>query len=61
MEYQPDWIETEVRDLGYARSPLAQLLSWLDRVMFNLENWAIKIWQAIANYFQHFKSNLDRH
>jgi hypothetical protein len=48
LEYQPDWIETQVQDLGYARSPLAKLLSWLDRIMLNLENWTLKIWHAIV-------------
>jgi hypothetical protein len=48
-EERPDWIEIEVEDLGYARSPLARILSWLDRVMLNIENWVVKIWQAIVN------------
>jgi hypothetical protein len=49
IEFQPDWIETEVEDLGYARSPFAKILSWLDRVMLKVENWVIKIWHAIVN------------
>jgi hypothetical protein len=49
VEHQADWIETEVEDLGYARSPIARLLLWLDRVMLKIENWAIKIWQSIGD------------
>jgi hypothetical protein len=49
VEYQPDWIETEVTDLGYARSPVARLLTWLDQVMLKIENWTIKIWHAILD------------
>ena len=46
IEHHPDWIEADVEDIGYVKSPLARFLAWLDRITLNLENWLIKIWQA---------------
>ncbi|WP_373545202.1 hypothetical protein [Chamaesiphon sp.] len=46
IEHYPDWIEADVEDIGYIKSPLARFLAWLDRITLNLENWLIKIWRA---------------
>ena len=49
IEYQPDWIEATSETIGYQTSLLAKLLVWLDRMMLNIENWLIKIWQLITD------------
>jgi hypothetical protein len=43
IEYHPDWIEAEAEPIGYSQSLLAQLLAWLDRLMFRLENWVLTV------------------
>jgi hypothetical protein len=48
VEFNPDWIETEAQQVGYSRSPIIKLLEWIDRLMLQIENWLIKIW----NIFQ---------
>jgi hypothetical protein len=48
VEFNPDWIETEAEQVGYSKSPIAKLLEWIDRLMLQIENWLIKIW----NIFQ---------
>lgn len=47
--YQQDWIEADSELIGYSKSPLAKLLAWLDRLLLQLENWLIKIWNIITN------------
>jgi hypothetical protein len=47
-DYQPDWIETDAEDLGYARSIVTRFLMWLDRVVLAIEDWAIALWQKIS-------------
>jgi hypothetical protein len=49
LEYQPDWIETDAETIGFDRSPIARLLAWLDKLMLQIENWLIKIWNLITN------------
>jgi hypothetical protein len=49
LEYQPDWIETDAETIGFDRSPIARLLAWLDKLMLQVENWLIKIWNLITN------------
>jgi hypothetical protein len=49
LEYHPDWIDTTVEDIGYDRPILSQILTWLDRVVASIENWIIKIWNAIID------------
>ncbi len=49
VEHNPDWIETEAEQIGYSRSPIAQLLEWIDRLFLQVENWLIKIWNMITN------------
>jgi hypothetical protein len=51
LEASQDWLEVDSELIGYSKSPLARLLAWLDRVMLQLENWAIKIWQKMMNNF----------
>jgi hypothetical protein len=46
----PDWIDAKSEEIGYSKSLIAKLLSWLDRVVLQIENWLIKTWQAIANF-----------
>jgi hypothetical protein len=46
IEHHPDWIEADVEDIGYIKSPLARFLAWLDRITLNLENWLLKIWRV---------------
>jgi hypothetical protein len=47
VEHNPDWIETEAEQVGYSRSPIAKLLAWIDRLMLQIENWLIKIWDML--------------
>ncbi len=49
LEYHQDWIETDSETIGYSKSPLAKLLAWLDRLILQIENWLIKIWDIITN------------
>jgi hypothetical protein len=49
LEYYPDWIDATAEDVGYVRSPLSKILMWLDRIMVGIENWLIKIWNAIVD------------
>ncbi len=49
LEYYPDWIDTTAEDVGYARSPLNKILTWLDRIVAKIENWLIGIWNAIVD------------
>jgi hypothetical protein len=51
LEASPDWLDVDSELIGYSKSPLARLLAWLDRVMLNIENWLIKIWQKVMNNF----------
>ncbi len=50
LEYHQDWIEAESQEIGYSKSPIAKLLTWLDRVVLKIENWLIETWRAITNY-----------
>jgi hypothetical protein len=49
IEHQPDWIEAESETIGYKMSLLDRVLAVLDRVMLQIENWLIKIWQLITD------------
>jgi hypothetical protein len=49
VEHNPDWIETEAEQVGYSRSPIIQLLEWIDRLFLQIENWVINIWQRMTN------------
>jgi hypothetical protein len=49
VEHNPDWIETEAEQVGYSQSPIAKLLEWIDRLLFQVENWVIKTWAKINN------------
>jgi hypothetical protein len=49
LEYQPDWIEADAETIGFDRSPIARILEWLDKLMLQVENWLIKIWNLITN------------
>ena len=49
LEYHPDWIEADAETIGFDRTPVARLLEWLDKLMLQLENWLIKIWNLIIN------------
>ncbi len=46
---EPDWIETDSEILGYSQSPIARFLVWLDRILLQIENWLIKIWNKLSN------------
>jgi hypothetical protein len=47
VEFDPDWIETEAEQVGYSRSPIIQLLEWIDLILLKIENWLIKIWNLL--------------
>ena len=47
VEHNPDWIETKAEQVGYSQSPIAKLLEWIDRLFLQIENWVIKIWNAL--------------
>jgi hypothetical protein len=49
VEFNPDWIETEAKQVGYSKSPIIKLLEWIDRLMVQIENWLIKIWNISQN------------
>jgi hypothetical protein len=49
VEHNPDWIEAEAEQVGYSRSPITQLLEWLDLIFFSIESWLIRIWNTITN------------
>ncbi len=49
LEYQPDWIEVDSELIGYNRSTIDKLLAWLDRLMLQIENWLVSIWDLITN------------
>ncbi len=53
VEYHPDWIEAEAEEMGYSKSLVARILAWLDRQIFHLENWIIKIYSSIFNRNKH--------
>lgn len=50
LEYQPDWIEVDSELIGYNLSTIDKLLGWLDRLMLQIENWIVSIWDLIANH-----------
>ena len=50
LEYQPDWIEVDSELIGYNRSTIDKLLAWLDRLMLQIENWIVSIWDLITNH-----------
>jgi len=52
LESAPDWIETNATSMGYVKHPLEQLLRWLDRAMFWLEQVLIKVWRWVKNSFK---------
>ncbi len=45
------WLDTQATFLGYAYSPVMQLIHWLDRLIASIERWSIQIflwlWQLI--------------
>ncbi len=41
------WIETQATFLGYVYDPFMQLIDWLDRLIANVERWAIGFWQKL--------------
>jgi hypothetical protein len=47
LEYYQDWIDTDSELIGYNQSPGAKFLAWLDRIILQIENWLIKIWNQI--------------
>jgi hypothetical protein len=47
VEESQDWIEVDSELIGYSKSPLARLFAWLDRVMLQIENWLISIWNLV--------------
>jgi hypothetical protein len=47
VEESQDWIEVDSELMGYSKSPLARLFAWLDRVMLQIENWLIAIWNLV--------------
>jgi hypothetical protein len=49
VEFDPDWIETAAEQVGYSRSPIIQLLEWIDRLFLQIENWVINIWEKMTN------------
>jgi hypothetical protein len=49
LEYHPDWIEADAETIGFDRSPVARILEWLDKLILQIENWLIKIWNSIVN------------
>ena len=50
LEYQPDWIEVDSELIGYNLRAIDKLLAWLDRLMLQIENWLVSIWDLIANH-----------
>ena len=50
LEYQPDWIEVDSELIGYNLSAIDKLLAWLDRLMLQIENWLVSIWDLITNH-----------
>ncbi|MCY7368288.1 MAG: hypothetical protein LH474_09060 [Chamaesiphon sp.] len=49
VEFNPDWIETEAEQIGYSKSLITIALEWIDRLILQIENWLIKIWNLITN------------
>ena len=47
VEYQTDWLETKVIDLGYDKHFLQTILELLDKIILWLEDLLIKIWHWI--------------
>ncbi len=45
--YVPDYIEAETTCIGYERSLLARILSWLDQALVWLEAQFLKLWQQV--------------
>ncbi len=45
--FQPEWIEAPSEMLGYERSLLQQLWSWIDRLMLKIENWIIGLYRQL--------------
>lgn len=42
-----DWLEVEAAPVGYVKHPLEQILEWLDRFMFWVEEVLLSIWRWI--------------
>ena len=45
--FQPEWIEAPSEMLGYEKSLLQQLWSWIDRLMLKIENWIIDLYRQL--------------
>jgi len=45
FERGEDWIETQATPTGYIKHPLEQILEWLDRAMFWIEELFVKVWR----------------
>ena len=45
LETAFDWLEAEVKPVGYIKHPLEMVLEWLDRLILWLEEWATRIWR----------------
>ncbi len=47
IEFSADWMETEVKAIGYVKHPLEQLLNGLDKVILWLEEIIVKLWRQV--------------
>lgn len=54
VDYTPDWIETEVQEIGYVQHPLEKLLKGLDQVILWIEERLVKIIKKLLKLWQHF-------
>jgi hypothetical protein len=51
LEFDPDWIEAEVKQSRYVMHPLERVLRWLDRAMVTIEGWIERAIAAIAQWW----------
>ncbi len=51
LDFDPDWIEAEVKQSRYVMHPLERVLRWLDRAMVAIEGWIERAIEAVAQWW----------
>ena len=51
MEFDPDWIDANVKDSQYVMHPLEWVLRWLDRAMAAIEGWVERAIEVVAQWW----------
>ncbi len=51
LDFDPGWIEAEVKQSRYVMHPLERVLRWLDRAMVAIEGWIERAIEAISQWW----------